>query len=315
MSRRSGISLFFLIFVGASLAAQSPPPRPVHPPHPAKWEPKPQQVLVSYWTVEPNWTTQLEIRNNVAWRDVTITPVLKTGAGREIPLKPVTVAPEEVATVDVREALAIAAPELVDRPDSFGSTVYRFEADSDSNIFVANMVQRTGTPIGFHFDEEWTDASQATGSQESIWWLPRATASDWLILTNASNRPLVTSLAVSDIAGRSVRQRVNLGPGETQRLDLRALTRAGGLGGLEGGVTVAAVSGAGALITSHIVFDESAGMSAAMKTFERDPAEKPTSHTMRAPMMALAMPDPALQFPVGTALVRNCSCATLPQRR
>ncbi|MBV9761423.1 MAG: hypothetical protein JO340_12730 [Acidobacteriaceae bacterium] len=59
----------------------------------------------------------------------------------------------------------------------------------------------------------------------------------------------------------------------------------------------------GNLITSHIVFDETTGMSATMKAFERDPTEKPKAHTMRAPMMALANPDPVLQFPAGTKLV------------
>ncbi len=84
MSLRSAVSLFFAILASASLLAQSPPPpRQPHPPRPAKWEPKPQEIFVSYWTVEPNWSTQLEIRNNVARREVTVTPVLRTAAGRK----------------------------------------------------------------------------------------------------------------------------------------------------------------------------------------------------------------------------------------
>ncbi len=85
---------------------------------------------------------------------------------------------------------------------------------------------------------------------------------------------------------------MSLGAAETQRLDLRAITQAAHLAGTEGGVTVLVPSGGGNLITSHIVFDETTGMSATMKSFERDPAEKPRLHTVRAPMMALGNPDP-----------------------
>ncbi len=82
-------------------------------------------------------------------------------------------------------------------------------------------------------------------------------------------------------------------------------------------MTVLVPSGGGNLITSHIVFDETTGMSATMKSFERDPAEKPRLHTVRAPMMALANPDPVLQFPSGTKLIpqvflRNTTAAPLP---
>ena len=49
-----------------SAMAQSQSQRPErHPWRAAKWEPKPQEMFVSYWTLEPGWSTQLEIRNNV----------------------------------------------------------------------------------------------------------------------------------------------------------------------------------------------------------------------------------------------------------
>ncbi|HEX3681475.1 MAG TPA: hypothetical protein VHU83_02960 [Bryobacteraceae bacterium] len=89
-------------------------------------------------------------------------------------------------------------------------------------------------------------------------------------------------MVLSVAGGRSVRQAVNLGAAETQRLDLRAITQAAHLEGAEGGVSVLVPTGGGNLITSHIVFDETAGMSATMKTFERNGAEKPRLHTMRA---------------------------------
>ncbi|MBV9760066.1 MAG: hypothetical protein JO340_05850 [Acidobacteriaceae bacterium] len=174
------------------------------------------------------------------------------------------------------------------------------------------MVRRNESPIGFHFDGEPVEKDWSPQSTESVWWLPRATASDYLILANASKEPLLGSLVISDSAGHSASQAVTLGPAETKRMDLRAAAAVAHLAGTEGGVTVLVPTGGGNLITSHIVFDERTGMSATMKAFERDPAEKPKAHTMRAPMMALANPDPVLMFPTGTKLVRKFCCGIPP---
>ncbi len=64
-----------------STAQNRPDPPKPRPPQPAKWEPKPQQVFVPYWTLEPGWNTTLEIRNNVAQREISVQPVLRTAAG------------------------------------------------------------------------------------------------------------------------------------------------------------------------------------------------------------------------------------------
>lgn len=272
-------------------------------PYPAQWAPKPQELFLSYWTVEPGWSTELEVRNNVAWRDLVVTPVLRTAAGSEIALAPVTVPPEHVASIDLREALLTAAPDLLDRAGSFGSVVYRFSGPSEGNIFGASMVRRSDSPIGFHFDGEPVEKDWSPQSTDSIWWLPRATTSDYLILANASNQPLAGSLIISDAAGHSLKRAVALRAAETQRIDLRAAILAAQLSGTAGGVTVRVPEAGGNLITSHIVFDERTGLAATMKAFERDSAGKSAPRTMRAPMMALENPDPVLMFPPGTKLV------------
>jgi hypothetical protein len=179
------------------------------------------------------------------------------------------------------------------------------------------MVRRNESPIGFHFDGEPVEKEWSPQATETVWWLPRASASDYLMLANASTQPLAGSLVISDTRGRNYKQVLSLGPSEMQRLDLRTIAQTAHLAGTEGGVTVLVPTGGGNLITSHIVFDETTGMSATMKAFERDPAEKPKAHTMRAPMMALANPDPVLQFPSGTKLVpqvflRNTTAVPLP---
>jgi hypothetical protein len=53
---------------------------------------------------------------------------------------------------------------------------------------------------------------------------------------------------------------------------------------------------------TEIVFDETTGLTAMMKLFEREPGDHPAGHTLTAPMMALRQPDAGLGFPEGTTL-------------
>ena len=84
-----------------------------------------------------------------------------------------------------------------------------------------------------------------------------------------------------------------------------------GLIGAYGGFKIDVKSKIGSLDTAYLLFDEEVGFSARMKTFDRNPQGKIPQHldipeakiwTTRAPMLALASPDPGLGFPQGTVL-------------
>jgi hypothetical protein len=86
--------------------------------------------------------------------------------------------------------------------------------------------------------------------------------------------------------------------------------QAAGLTGSYGGVKVSAAAHASSLDTLHFLFDDTAGFSALLKMFSYDPQTKLEERdyavtgvwTLRAPMLALSNPDPALAFPPGTTL-------------
>jgi hypothetical protein len=94
------------------------------------------------------------------------------------------------------------------------------------------------------------------------------------------------------------------------RLSVRSLLQAASLAGSYGGIKVSAASHAGSLDTLHFVFDTGANFSAILKMFDHDPNAKLSERdfagtrvwTLRAPMLALSNPDPALAFPPGTVL-------------
>ena len=294
------------ILLLAAVAATCQPPQP-HFPKPgttvalADWKPTQQEVIACYWSLEPGWNTELEIRNNLAKRQLTVTPVLRTAAGREIALPDIILASEEVTSINLQQAVEKVAPELVNHMGSFGSAAVRFAGLNDRNVFAASMVYREGHPIDFHFDGY--DAASNDGyfsGIEGIWWLPNSTATDFLIVSNPSRKTINGTLVLSGDRNNNKQTPLKLGPLQTSRIDVREAL-GGSVPSEMGGLTLV-FPGKEGVSASQIVFDETTGLAAIMKLFERDESESAQAHVLRAPMVALRQTDPSLAYPKDTVL-------------
>ncbi|MCI0621409.1 MAG: hypothetical protein L0387_07030 [Acidobacteria bacterium] len=267
------------------------------------------EQFAAYWTTEPGWHTELQMRNNLSNRDLTVTPVLRSFDGSEVALAAVTIQPGDTASVDLQEALR-AAPEFSGK---YGSVAFRYSATVNRALFASVMIGMPGTPIMFHLDASAAPAKWVQGSREGVWWLPRTTASADLILANTSDRNLEVKLSLYDSAGSAADQQIALGARQTNRLSLRTLLQNAGLQGAYGGVKLDVANGAAYLDSVHLVYDESSGYSGLMKMFDHDPratlserswgkTKRTNEWITRAPMLALSNPDPALAFPPETRL-------------
>ncbi len=127
----------------------------------------------------------------------------------KFPLAPVTISPNEIKSVDVSEAVVKDAPQLA---GFYGSVVFRYTSLSNKNLYAAVMVFDGGHPIAFHMDTFADVPEFNVGSREGIWWLPSATVRDYLVLTNKSQRPLLTTLRLYDAKGKSFAQPIMLKP-------------------------------------------------------------------------------------------------------
>ena len=172
------------------------------------------------------------------------------------------------------------------------------------------MIRKVGHPVAFHIDAMWESQELQAVSREGVWWLPRDTTSDYLILANEGQNTIPLRLSLYDAGGKQAQQSLILGPRETARYSVRKLLQAAGLSGSYGGIQVSGTAHSGSLNTLHFLFDETAGFSALLKMFNHDPNTKLEERdfaktaiwTLRAPMLALSSPDPALAFPPGTTL-------------
>jgi hypothetical protein len=316
-------AFIFAVFVSLALAqpqavlAQSsqqgsPPQQLAKPPQPVA-----QEQFISYWTTEAGWRTELQLRNNLESSDLTVVPAVRTAAGVETALPSVTIKPGEVVSLDLYDALMTAAPSLA---GAWGSLVLRYTAVVHHALYAAAMVRAVGRPIAYHLDASGRGSKYEVGSREGIWWLPWASVTDYLILTNSGDQVLEPNLVLYDSSGKAWQQKLSLSAYETRRLSIRSLLQQAGLSGAFGGIKVDMAKGARFLDSTHLLFEESGGFSAIMKMFKHDPSTTLSSRsfggvqdwTTRAPMLALSNPDPALGFPAGTTLqpkvfIRNAS--------
>jgi hypothetical protein len=122
-----------------------------------------------------------------------------------------------------------------------------------------------------------------------------------LIISNPARRPVTAILSLTSGSSAHNKQvKLTLGPLQTARIDIREAL--GSFAGSDmGGLTLSLPNHEG-VSASQIVFDEVTGLAAIMKLFERDNDELIATHVLRAPMMALTQPDPALAYPKDTVL-------------
>jgi hypothetical protein len=318
---RATLKLVLIVaLLSLSLSGQTPSqtvPDPKTPPvslpklTPALWE-----QYAAYWTAEPGWKTEIHLRNNLPSQTLTVTPTLRAADGTESKLPAVKISPNDVVTVDLGPTITSAAPQLA---GGYGSIVLRYTAPVGRALYAAVIVQLPGTPIEFHLDAFPQAPKAMTGGREGIWWLPRDSAKDWLVVANTSDSALAAWLTLYGSSGKAWRQALKLGPRETTRLSVRSLVQQGGLAGSFGGISLDAGPRAADLDSAHFVYDETTGFLALMKMFDRNTnatlSERSLTNsqwTIRAPMLPLMNPDPALALPEGTTLkpaifLRNAS--------
>jgi hypothetical protein len=182
-----------LWLVFASCALQSTPlllGQSTLPSNRPQLQPANFEQFAVYWTAEPGWKTELLLRNNLPSKPLTVTPALRTADGTETVLPAVSINPNDVATVDLNAVITSSAPQLA---GAYGSIVFRYTATVPRALYAAVMIELPGTPIEFHLDAFDNPATWTTGSREGIWWLPRDSVKDWLILTNRSGSPLTAT--------------------------------------------------------------------------------------------------------------------------
>ena len=265
------------------------------------------EIFLSYWTVEPDWHSEAQLRNNSVSDPLVVTPVLRSG-GEEFPMPALTIAPQDTAVVNLHEVVGSLKRTI---PQPFGSVVLRFHSAYPRQLYAAVMLHRESSAIAFHVDGagKLSQASNST-TKEGIWWLPTDSVDDSLVITNQGNDAAPVQIRLTNAAGAVAIAQLDLQPRQTLRNSVRALLAQQHVSGTYGGIQIRPLAHAEAVDALAFAIDEHLGFGAMLKMFDRDPdaavAERDfvssSQFTLRAPMLALASADASLAIPAGTEL-------------
>ena len=239
--------------------------------------PQAARILRPYWTSEPGWDTELQLKNNLASGPLTVTPVLRLASGEEIPLDPVTIPSNVSVSVWVNEGLLKHSPSLLSQPGSYGSVVLRFTSPNPMNLQATAVLSLHGAPITFSVgaspvpqSQPWVDGNKS-GSLEGILWQPRDGLKDVLPISNSADKKISGNLSLFDASGKRWSQSLSFAPHQTLRLAPNDLAQQAGLSGSYGGIRLDFPASAPALDAIHFMYDEASNYSVPLEMFGRDP--------------------------------------------
>jgi hypothetical protein len=277
---------------------------------------KPQEVFAPFWSSEPGWDTELQLKNNLTSGPLTVTPVLRLASGEEVPLDPLTIPPNVSLSVWVNEQLLKHSASLLNQAGSYGSVAFRFTSLHAMNLYATAVPTMQGEPITFALKAHPVPLLEAPigdrrpGSLEGIWWQPRSGLKDVLVISNSSGKKINGTLSLFDAGGKRWSTSLPVAPHQTQRMSVGDLLLKAGLSGSYGGIELDAPASAASLNGVHFMYDEANKFWASLEMFSRDPnatirrrtGTDAKQWTLRAPMLALRSPDPAVGLPAGTAM-------------
>lgn len=282
------------------------------------------EQIATFWTSESGWDTELRMKNNLPADSLEVTPVLRFASGQELSLDAVSVPPNSSVSLSVNDALQKRAPNLVGQLASYGSVSFRFISPEALNLHATAVPSLKGVPVAFSIKARPGKSpieSVGNGRQNSLegfWWRARSGLTDVVIVSNSSEASVFGTLSIFDADGKKWSEPVSLTAHETRRLEINDLILKAGLGGNFGGISIETPALADSLSAVHLMYDEGGKFSSSSEMFHRDPGSSLVERlgsnqkqwVMRAPMLALQSPDPALGLPATTTmqptlLVRN----------
>ena len=228
-------------------------------------QPSQHEQFIPYWTTEPGWHTELQLRNNILRSSLTVDVILRLSNGTEFSLSPVTIDQNNVKAIDLRDELAPLASQLVGTAGSFGSIVLRYSSFSTSNLYASVMIHLDGHPIEYHVDAFHVTSKALTADYDGVWWTPQPTVNQVLVLGNYSKRQTQARLSLFSDTGTTAKTTdFTLGPGQTVRVDLQSAVKNAGLAHNYGGLALHCSDAVG-IYPFQFIYDESTGFSSLMK--------------------------------------------------
>lgn len=179
---------------------------PVHSPD------TPQASEGGFWKSDHAFDNFLRLKNVLLKSSLTVTPVMYMEDGFEVDLKPVTLAPAGVVSIDLQKALRAAGPAAAGHASSYGMAGVKYKwswSAVPATIYTVDTVQSLSyrSVLGADVQVVHDPASlKANRAVEGMWWAPHSRVDGFIALANTNQLETTAQIAFNDAQNHPIAQ-------------------------------------------------------------------------------------------------------------
>lgn len=293
-ARRFAVSLAVLLSVAYALMILGGPSAT------AQEESSAQTLWGVYWTVQPGFTSTLEMKNNLVAEPLSVSVSLYFANGEEYPLSPVQLGPRQTAIIDLNRAIESLPSAVAARAGQEGTLEVEFVAPTPSALMGSVSVANPERGIAWNFFLYPLRSGLPIAPLRGVFWFPNSGADGFVAMQNVSEEFL--SMAPRfHIAGQAYPLApISLAPGQGHKLNFRAELRKLGVDDVTGGGIELRYEGVADALKAHGVLFDNRGFSAEVDFTRFESWDEAQTVTLRTPRFAVGQADSRLGLPVPT---------------
>ncbi|MBI3664155.1 MAG: IPT/TIG domain-containing protein [Acidobacteria bacterium] len=250
-----------------------------------------------YWTVEPGFTSTLEMKNNLVADPLNVSVSLYFANGEEYPLAPVQLGPRQTATIDLNRAIESLPSAVAARAGREGTLELEFVAPSPSALMGSVSVLNPERGIAWNFFLYPLRSGLPITPLRGLFWFLNRAADGFVAMHNVSEE-FLSVRPHFHIAGQTYAlPPISLAPGQGHKLMLRAELRKLGLADVAGGGVELTYDGVPDALKAHGVLFDNRGFSAEVDFTRFESWEEAQTVTLRTPRFAVGQADVRLGLP------------------
>lgn len=251
----------------------------------------------AFWTVEPDFRSTLELKNNRIDETITAHISLYFASGEKWYLSPVILEPRQTVVVDLNRAIESLPAHVAARAGKQGTLEIEFQADSPTALMGSVTTRNPEQGIAWNFLLYPGWPAEETRPLRGLFWFPDSRSDGFVAVQNISEEPLSLTPRFH-VSGTSYSApSVHLLPGQGHRVKLREELRRLGLQHVSSGGVELTYEGMPGALRAHGALFNGQGFSAEVDFLPFEQWTEERNAFFRTPRFAVGRADPLLGLP------------------
>jgi hypothetical protein len=252
-----------------------------------------EQILWGpYWTVEPGFTSTLEMKNNRAEETLPVQVSLYFANGEEYYLDPMQLGPRQTVVIDLNHIIESLPASVAARAGKQGTAEVTFASENESALMGSISVTHPERGIAWNFRLYPTVPERGLAPVRGLFWFYDQHTDGFVAVQNASEQYLSLTPRFYLDSQVYALDPLSLAPGQGFKLELRKELRRLGLEEVSAGGIEFTYDGPPDALIAHGVLFNNHGFSTEIDFTRFDQLPEQRTWMLRTPRFALGPADP-----------------------